>query len=184
MTLAMTLGMTIGIKKTAWMMLGELLGVAIVAISAVIGISTVMLQYPLIFSTLKLIGAAYLAYIGVNMCRSKGKLAIGETDLTGTQKYSRSSLFKQGFITAIANPKGWAFMISLLPPFINAQYPMPAQLSVLIAIILLSELICMTLYATGGKTIGAILTKRNNVQLLNKISGSLMVCVGIWLAVS
>lgn len=184
MTLAMTLGMTIGIKKTAWMMLGELLGVAIVAISAVVGISTVMLQYPYVFSALKLIGAGYLVYIGINMWRSKGKLAISETDLSDSKKYSKSSLFNQGFITAIANPKGWAFMISLLPPFINAQYPMFAQLSILIAIILISELICMTLYATGGKTIGAVLTKRNNVQLLNKVSGALMVCVGIWLGLS
>ena len=44
----------------------------------------------------------------------------------------------------------------------------------LVAVILLSEFICMTIYATGGKTIGKALTQRNNVQLLNKVSGSLM----------
>ncbi len=184
MTLAMTLGMTIGVRRTAWMMIGELIGVAIVAIAAVIGVSTIMLQYPLIFNGLKIFGATYLMYIGINMWRSKGKLAVTDTDLTDKQKTARSVLFNQGLITAIANPKGWAFMVSLLPPFINTDYPLASQLSLLISIILLSELVCMTLYATGGKTIGKLLTQKNNVKLLNKISGSLMILVGIWLALS
>ena len=44
MTLAMTLGMSIGISKTLWMMWGELLGVALVAISAVVGVSAMMIK--------------------------------------------------------------------------------------------------------------------------------------------
>ena len=75
-------------------------------------------------------------------------------------------------------------MISLLPPFINQTLPLTPQLSILVIVILISEFICMTLYATGGKSIAKVLTKRNNVQLLNKISGSLLVLVAIWLVAS
>jgi threonine/homoserine/homoserine lactone efflux protein len=181
MTLAMTLGMSIGIRKTLWMMWGELLGVAIVAIASVIGISSVMLQVPEIFALLKLFGASYLLYIGINMWRSKGKLAISLNHDARTS-ISKRSLFNQGVITAIANPKGWAFMVSLLPPFINAQYALTPQLSLLVTIILISEFTCMMLYATGGKTIGKILTQQSNVKLLNRISGTLMIIVAIWLA--
>ncbi len=46
MTLALTLGMTIGYKRTLWMMIGELVGVAVVSVSAVVGIAAVMLTYP------------------------------------------------------------------------------------------------------------------------------------------
>jgi homoserine/homoserine lactone efflux protein len=184
MTLAMTLGMTIGVRRTGWMMLGELLGVATVALFAVLGVSAIMLKYPLVFNVMKFAGAAYLLYIGVNMWRSKGKLAVTENNLLEEISISRSSLFNQGFITAIANPKGWAFMVSLLPPFINTDYPLPAQLCILIIIILISELVCMTLYAAGGKTIGKVLTRANNIKLLNRISGSLMVGVATWLAIS
>ncbi len=183
MTLAMTLGMTIGIRKTLWMMLGELLGVATVAIASVVGVSAIMLKMPFIFNIFKLLGAGYLFYIGVNMCRSRGKLAISDqpTRLTDIKKLT---LFHQGFFTAIANPKGWAFMVALLPPFINKNYALPIQLTVLVAIILISEFICMMLYATGGKTIGKVLTSRNNVKILNKISGSLMIMIALWLALS
>lgn len=183
MTLAMSLGMSIGIRNTLWMMWGELVGVAIVAIASVIGVSTIMLKFPQVFAMLKLIGAAYLFYVGINMWRSKGKLAISLTDKT-TSKISKSGLFNQGLITAIANPKGWAFMISLLPPFINKSYALIPQLSILVVVILISEFTCMLIYATGGKTIGKLLTKQNNVKVLNRTSGTLMVAVAFWLAIS
>jgi len=183
MTLAMTLGMSIGIRRTLWMMLGELLGVAMVAIASVVSIAAVMLQYPQVFIILKTLGACYLLYIGINMWRSKGKMAVSSTDANNSN-ISKQSLFNQGFITAIANPKGWAFMISLLPPFINKDYELVPQLSLLITVILMSEFICMMLYATGGKTVGKMLTQKSNITLLNKISGSLMILVAIWLFLS
>jgi len=182
MTLAMTLGMSIGVRNTFWMMWGELLGVAIVAILAVIGVSSVMLKFPNIFSILKLIGAAYLFYIGINMWRSKGKLAVSNT--VKTLKINKKQLFNQGLITAIANPKGWAFMVSLLPPFINPNLPLTAQLSILVVVILFSEFTCMLLYATGGKTLGRLLAQGENVKRLNQISGTLMILVALWLASS
>ena len=183
MTLAMSLGMSIGIRNTLWMMWGELLGVAIVAMASVIGVSAVMLEFPQIFAVLKLIGASYLLYVGVNMWRSKGKLAISHTN-NAQVTISKRHLFNQGFITAIANPKGWAFMISLLPPFISDQYALAPQLSVLVIVILFSEFICMMLYAAGGKTLGKILSHQNNVKRLNRISGTLMIFVALWLALS
>jgi len=183
MTLAMTLGMSIGVRKTLWMMWGELLGVALVAIAAVVGVSAVMLQFPHIFSVLKLIGASYLLYVGINMWQSKGKLALSNENGTARQ-IEPQQLFYQGLVTAIANPKGWAFMVSLLPPFINPNIALPVQLSILITVILFSEFTCMMIYATGGKTIGRLLTQRNNVKLLNRISGSLMMLVALWLALS
>ncbi len=181
MTLAMTLGMSIGLRKTLWMMWGELLGVALVAIAAVLGVSAAMLQFPQVFSVLKLLGAGYLIYVGINMWRLKGKLVISQVGNNNIQ-IDRQQLFYQGLITAIANPKGWAFMVALLPPFINPELALPLQLMVLISIILCSEFICMMIYATGGKTIGKLLTQQKNVKLLNKISGSLMMLVGLWLA--
>lgn len=182
MTLAMTLGMSIGVRNTLWMMWGELLGVALVAILAVIGVSSVMLKFPQFFSVLKIMGAAYLFYVGINMWRSKGKLAI--SDAIQVIKINKRQLFNQGLVTAIANPKGWAFMVSLLPPFINPSIPLTTQLAVLVAVILVSEFTCMLLYATGGKTLGRLLTQGDNVRRLNKVSGTLMILVALWLAAS
>ena len=46
MTLAMTLGMSVGVRRTLWMMAGEVIGVALVAIAAVVGVASIMLNYP------------------------------------------------------------------------------------------------------------------------------------------
>ena len=180
MTLAMTLGMTIGVRKTLWMMWGELLGVATVAILAVVGVATVMLDYPVAFTFLKYIGGAYLCYIGINLWLSNNTFEV-HSDQSKSQ-ISRSSLFFQGYISAIANPKGWAFMISLLPPFINPQLSLPLQLGILVTIILISEFVFMLIYASGGRTLRKILQNGNRLAWLNRISGSLMILVGIWLA--
>ena len=183
MTLAMSLGMSIGVRKTLWMMYGELLGVTTVAIAAVLGVAALLATTPQLFIVLKALGAMYLTYIGINMWRSKGKLALNEQSNVD-RTISRKSLFSQGYFTAIANPKGWAFMVALLPPFINKSYALPPQLAVLVVIIIISEFICMLLYATGGKTIGKLLTTKDNVKRLNKVSGSLMVLIALWLLVS
>lgn len=59
MTLAMTLGMTQGVRRTFWMMWGEMLGVALVAILAVCGVAAMMLQFPLLFQWFKIAGALF-----------------------------------------------------------------------------------------------------------------------------
>ncbi|PJC86779.1 threonine transporter RhtB [Vibrio sp. HA2012] len=183
MTLAMSLGMSVGYKRTLWMMAGEVVGVALVSVSAVVGIAAVMLNYPWLFTGFKVAGAGYLFYLGIQMWRSRGKLALGAGDAS-VRAGKDWDLVVQGFVTAIANPKGWAFMISLLPPFIDQSQSISHQLLLLVSIIMVSEFICMTLYATGGKGLKKALGQAENVRLMNRISGTLMMGVGIWLFVS
>ncbi|SDH13219.1 Threonine/homoserine/homoserine lactone efflux protein [Vibrio xiamenensis] len=183
MTLALSLGMSIGYRRTLWMMIGELIGVAAVAVASVIGIAAVMLKYPWVFVVFKLIGASYLLYLGIQLWRSKGKLAISD-NLEHVQTNNDWDLIVQGFVTAIANPKGWAFMISLLPPFVDQSQALMPQLTFLVGIIMISEFVCMTLYATGGKGLKRALGKAKNVRLMNRVAGTLMVGVAIWLFMS
>lgn len=182
MTLAMTLGMTIGIRRSLWMIAGELVGVALVCISALIGVATILLANPNLFLILKYFGGLYLFYLGVQMWLSRGKMAI-QNDFSMPKDISPSALAMQGFVTAIANPKGWAFIISLLPPFINTELPLHPQATILIAIILFFELVCLLLYATGGRTLRSLLQQRGNVVIMNRIAGSLMIGIAIWLVV-
>ena len=181
MTLAMSLGMSVGLKRTFFMMAGELIGVAIVALSSVVGVAAIMVNHPDIFTIFKYVGGVYLGYLGVQMWMSKGKMALSN-DACQKQIIKKRTLAFQGFITAVANPKGWAFFIALLPPFINQSKPLFAQISVLLAIILFLEFICLVLYASGGDTLRRFLQKGDNVKLMNRIAGTLMLGVGVWLA--
>ena len=181
MTLAMTMGMAIGVRRTLWMMWGELIGVGLVASATVIGVAAVMLQFPLVFEIFKYVGGAYLLFLGIQMWQSRGRMA-----LTGFEGESIPAtpmeLAVQGFVTAVANPKGWAFFIALLPPFIDDTAPMAPQLTVLLILILVIEFICLVIYAAGGRTLSRLLQRRGNVRLINRVVGTLMIGVGIWLA--
>jgi len=180
MTLAMSLGMTIGIRRCLWMVIGELVGVALVSFAALVGAATLLLTHPMLFMALKFGGGAYLLYLGIQMWLSRGKMAISE-NLEITTSVEPLALISQGFVTAIANPKAWAFMVSLLPPFINENLPLYSQAAILIAIILCLEFICLMLYATGGRTLRQVLQKKSNVIVMNRIAGSLMMLVALWL---
>ncbi|MDP5137812.1 LysE family transporter, partial [Rheinheimera baltica] len=94
---------------------------------------------------------------------------------------TRRTLFSQGFITAVSNPKGWAFHMALLPPFIDSQLAFWPQLLVLVSIILLLEFGSMLLYASGGKALALFFSKTNRVQYLNRIGASLMFGVALWM---
>ncbi len=179
MTLALSMGMSIGLKKTLFMMYGELIGVAFVAGSSVIGVATVMLNYPTVFIALKYVGAIYLFYLGISMYFSRGRMAL---NLNGCNfNISRKNLASQGFITAVANPKAWAFFIALLPPFIDEKLSFLPQISILIFLIILIEFVCLLIYASGGITLRKLLQNSSNVKLLNKIAGIMMIGIGVWL---
>nr|MBP8282070.1 LysE family translocator [Aeromonas sp.] len=49
-------------------------------------------------------------------------------------------------------------------------------------LILVIEFSCLLLYASGGRTLRHFLAKSGNVTLMNRIAGSLMLFVGVWLA--
>ena len=183
MTLSMTLGMTIGVRRALWMMPGELLGVAIVAAASIIGVAALVLQYPTLFAVVKIIGGIYLGYLGIQLWLSKGKMAL-QTGQPANATVSPWALAVQGFITAVANPKGWAFCIALLPPFIDQNRPFMNQLLILLGVILAIEFSCLILYASGGRTLNYLLQKQGNVRLINRIAGTSMILVGIWLGVA
>jgi len=182
MTLSMSLGITIGVRRTFWMMAGELVGVGLVAVMAVIGVAAIMLGSPMVFAAFKWAGGAYLMWLGIQMWQSKGKLAIPETGDSAHAGASRMQLAIQGFVTAVANPKGWAFFMVLLPPFLDDSRPLAPQLAVLVTVLLMIEWLSLILYASGGKTLSRILARGRNVRLINRVAGTLMMGVGIWLA--
>jgi len=179
MTLAMSLGISIGVRRTLWMMAGELTGIALVGASAVLGVAALLLKAPTVFAVFKWIGAAYLLYMGWQTWRAEPLLP---EQLAGDNRRTRSSLILQGFITAVANPKAWAFFVALLPPFVDQSRPLAPQLLALLALMLIIEFTCLQIYAHGGQVLSEQLHRRGRARWLNRIAGSQMVGVGIWLA--
>jgi threonine/homoserine/homoserine lactone efflux protein len=179
MTLAMSLGISIGVRRAGWMMAGELAGIALVGASAVIGVAALLLKAPAVFAVLKWVGAAYLFYTAWQTWRAE---PLQPEQMMGGDRRTNGSLILQGFVTAAANPKAWAFFVALLPPFVDKSRPLAPQLLALLGVMLVIELTCLQIYARGGRALSQQLHRRGKARWLNRIASSLMVGVGIWLA--
>ena len=177
MTLAMSLGISIGVRRTLWMMLGELVGIALVGASAMLGVAALLLAAPAVFMVFKLAGAAYLLWTAWRTWHSP----VG--GLAATSQVTPMALCVQGFLTAVSNPKAWAFNMALLPPFINPGAPLAPQMAVLLSLMVVIEFSCLLIYAQGGRSLSDLLLRRGQAQWLNRIAALLMVAVACWLVV-
>jgi len=178
MTLAMSLGISIDVRRTLWMMAGEVLGIALVAVAAMLGVAALLLASPQVFTAFKLAGAAYLLWTAWRSWHA------APTALGGAPDIKPAALFAQGFFTAVANPKAWAFQMALLPPFINPKAALLPQMAVLLSLIVVIEFGCLLIYASGGRSLSELLLRRGHALLLNRVAGCLMVGVAIWLVLS
>jgi len=179
MTLSLSLGMSIGVKRTLWMMLGELAGVATVAVLSVAGAASLLLASPTAFNLLALAGACYLIYIGQGMMRSHATLHLAAQR---ERWLSAKQLISQGFITATSNPKGWAFFVALMPPFIDSELPLVPQMSGYLLVVIAIEFASLLLYASSGQFLKTLFSDGRALHRIMLFSGSCIALIGGWMA--
>ena len=175
MTLAFSLGLSQGYRRTLWMMAGEMTGVIVVVSTTVYLLGWLLRLDPMWFNALALLGAVYLLWIARQLWLADPALAEQRTAGTLTPL----SLAVLGFTTAIMNPKGWAFMVALLPGFMDAEKALFPQLVLLLSVMLTTEFISLSLYAGGGRWLRQFLGEGARLGVLNKVAASLMVGVSI-----
>jgi threonine/homoserine/homoserine lactone efflux protein len=90
--------------------------------AAALGVSAVLAASATAFTVLKIIGAAYLIYVGISMALTKGTTVSAHAAARpGTTK--SSATFIQGFFTNVLNPKVALFFLAFVPQFISADAP-------------------------------------------------------------
>lgn len=95
--------------------LGISTGILAHTLFAAIGLSAILMTSALAFTAIKLAGAAYLIYLGVQALRSRPT----SSSPTRIAAQSRSKIFWQGFVTNLLNPKIALFFLAFLPQFVD-----------------------------------------------------------------
>ncbi|MGP2693737.1 LysE family translocator [Serratia nevei] len=159
-----------GIRRASWGIIGaaaaDILLVALVGL----GLGVVLAASETLFVTLKWVGAAWLAYIGLRMLLSSN------TSLPGSMEEmapARRSLFLKSFFVAMSNPKYYIFMTALLPQFVSTTQPALPQYASLATVIVLIDVAVMLGYAVLGKK-SVSLWKASGIKWMNRISGSFL----------
>ena len=176
MTLAFTLGLSIGYRKTLWMMWGEMAGVATVFGATFWSLGWLLSRDPIYFQVFSIIGGSYLMYLALLMFRETPETMVAKN----LDKTSAGSLMGLGYVTAVSNPKGWAFLMALLPGFVAADAPLGHQFAIMLIIMLSTEFISMTAYATGGQWLAQRLSGNTGLFSVNKIAASMLLLAALW----
>ena len=88
------------------------------ALAAAFGLSQLFLAVPLAYDAVRYAGAAYLLYLAWKAFRSPGT-SLATT--TGLRRHSIVSVFRQGLLTNLLNPKMALFVLALFPQFVNLE---------------------------------------------------------------
>jgi threonine/homoserine/homoserine lactone efflux protein len=102
--------------------------------AAALGISALLAASATAFTVVKLLGAAYLVYIGTRMLLARSKMG-QEGKWFAKPSRSLAVVFWQGFLTNVLNPKVALFFLAFLPQFIDADTPSKVQAFLLLGLI-------------------------------------------------
>lgn len=157
--------------------LGVSVGAVVHTILSGLGLSVILQTSVVLFTIIKVVGAVYLIYLGIQMFISKQS----SISIKKTVYQSRRKLFVQGVITNVTNPKVALFFISFIPQFISVdnQYG-PIPFLILGSIFAVMGAITSFIIAIFSSSLTTKL--RENIvaeKIINKISGAVFVILGI-----
>ena len=113
---------TQGLRGGAVAALGVGTGALVHICAAALGLSAILAASATAFTVVKIVGAAYLVYVGISLIRSKS--AIESSPAASAAQRSRlRSIFFQGFLTNVLNPKVALFFLAFLPQFVLTDAP-------------------------------------------------------------
>ncbi|ACC72048.1 LysE family translocator [Paraburkholderia phymatum] len=191
MLLMMTHGARYGMRHTTSTMAGCLTSLILMLAVSVAGLGVLLKAWPATFNALRLLGAAYLIWLGVKAWRAPVREAAaarvdagthGAHEAAGERVASRGALMRNGFLVGSSNPKAILFSAALLPQFIDAARPTLPQFAILVATTAVMEVSWYVVYAACGTQIGAKLKSSSVAKTFNRLTGGVFVGFGAMMA--
>lgn len=173
-----TNSLSYGIKKTAPAFFGGICASSLYLVASATGLGALIIASESLFSMLKLIGAAYLVYLGVTTWIAAKHAQGTEIDIADEQQVNKKAMFSKAFLLGASNPKDLLFFIAFLPQFISAQAPLFDQLVVVVSTWIVVDLICKLIYGSSASLLKPILTTAKNKMRFDKTIGGIFVAAG------
>ena len=175
MLLVMSNSARFGLRAAVATMAGCLTALlAMMSISAA-GLGALLHAFPTVFDALRLAGAAYLAYLGVQNWLAPVRQEVKDAPRSATLAARPAVLFRQGLLVAASNPKALLFAAAFFPQFIQAQLATLPQLGVLLATFTVIELAWYFVYAISGKRLSAYLQSASVLRAFNRLTGCVFI---------
>jgi threonine/homoserine/homoserine lactone efflux protein len=168
--------LTHGVRSGLLTVAGTGAGIAVLLGVLIAGMAPVMALVSEWFDWLRLLGAAYLVWLGISKL-----LNANGVDGQGDIALPRGGGFWQGFVVLLSNPKVLLFLAALLPQFIDPAGNVLTQMLVLGGTFLGVELLGDGIYAIAAGRAGGMLCRARK-KWIDRVSGVLLIGGGAWLS--
>jgi RhtB (resistance to homoserine/threonine) family protein len=164
--------------------LGVNAGLMVWTLAAAIGVAAVVRESAVAFTVLKLVGALYLTWLGLQAFLAAHRRSPAHAAAAGVPARPVGALlgFRQGLFSDLANPKIAVFFTSLLPQFVSSRTPVLLPFLVLGSVFVLITLVWLCSYALVAVRVSAVLTRPRVKAALDRVTGAVLIGFGIKLA--
>ncbi len=170
---ALTQGRRVALATVAGVALGD----AIAMTASLAGLGALVLASAELFTVLKWCGAAYMAYLGIQLLRSAGGSKFEATDATPVVQ--ANSVFMHAAAVTALNPKSIAFFIAFAPQFVDARAPLTPQFAVMITTFVGLAAINALAYALLADKLRQKMQRPAVIQWLTRIGGGALITMGV-----
>jgi threonine/homoserine/homoserine lactone efflux protein len=162
---------------------GNELGEFVLAVVAALGVGTLIQRSAVLFTVMKLVGAAYLVYLGIRALLQRKDHAMADS-LRQARTMPRA--VADGFLVGVANPKTAVFFAAVLPQFVNRSAGrVPAQMLLLGFLFVLIALVSDSAWAAlAGWARSWFGRSPRRMEMIGGAGGLAMIGLGITLAVT
>ncbi|MFJ2834326.1 LysE family translocator [Nocardia sp. NPDC087230] len=176
--------LTLGRRSAVLSVAGGVTGSFVPLLAVSLGLGSVLMTSALLFTIVKVVGAAYLIYLGIATILQRKELATAL--LSSAPSTDGGRVFRQGFVVGATNPKTIVFFSAVLPQFaVPTQGALPAQLltlgSIFLAIQALSDG-CWALLAATARS--WFVRSPRRLETVGSTGGLMIVGVGAGMALS
>lgn len=173
--LALTHGALHGHRRTMATVMGGALGFALLIALSMLGIGALLQASAGALTVLKIAGGAYLVWLGIQLWRAPPIQL--EATAAGAPMASLPTLFRQGLLTAVSNPKALLFYGAFLPQLIDPKVDLVTQFAAMAAVFVLVEIAYEWLLAVFAQRIRARLQRAG--RAFNRTCGGMFVAMGV-----
>lgn len=174
--LSMSHGLSYGLRQASATILGLQAGLVFILLVAGGGLGALLLASETAFMIVKIIGALYLIYLGIQQWRAP--VDAGPEATVRVAPMSARRRFLIGVLTNATNPKGIIFMVAVLPQFIDPNRPLALQLFILAVTMCAVDLIVMHSYALLASRLQRFFRNVRAMRIQNRVFGSVLMGVG------
>lgn len=160
---------------------GNVVGLVVHTAGVAFGLSAILLGSARVFEVVKLLGAAYLVYLGLTTFFVHGRAEEVSGERLGI---TRGRAFRQGFLSTTLNPKPALFFATYLPQFIDPDGNVALQVLALGAFHILVGIVWLTTYAALIGRLYFVLTRERVRRWLERTTGAVLVALGVRVAFS